>query len=269
MNVQTFAIQKGGVGKTTTLVGLAEALVEKGHRVLVVDLDAQCNASQWLTQSGRKEYRDRVGQTIGHSVSAELEGEEPVPLRETIVETPTGIDLVPANPYMNPALEDAPRDFLRERLWSYQQNAENGLTEPYDFALVDTPPYVGSSVWASLAAADGVVIPVKLEGLSIEGLNSFLEVVQTAASRADTGLSVTGVFVNHVDVRRSTASSGWDLLQEQYGNMVFESRLRQRAQVADAGTAKAPLLGPGVGEHVRSTFMTLADEFTSRTLRHA
>lgn len=258
MNVCSFAIQKGGVGKTTILVGLAEALAAKGRSVLVVDLDAQCNASQWLTQTARQDYQDRIGATIGHSVLADLEGEDRVPLRAVITETPVGVDLVPANPYMNPAIERAPRSFLHDHL--------SGLRETYDVALVDTPPYIGASVWAALWASQGVVIPVKLVGLSIEGLNSFMEVINTAQSE-NGPLSVTGVVANHVDVRRSTAASGWQLLREEYGDLLFEARLRQRAHVADAGTAKTPLL-PDAGEHVRSVFNQLAEEFINRTERH-
>jgi chromosome partitioning protein len=180
-----------------------------------------------------------------------------------IRETPLGADLIPASPYMNPLLADAPKTFLRECLGACRQSAHDGRTSAHDVVLVDTPPYIGPAFWAALFASDGVVIPVQLEGLSIEGLNSFLEALQTAREQGNADLSVTGVFANQVDVRRSTAESGWALLQRQYGDIAFQARLRQRAAIADAGTAKAPLL-ENTGPHVREAFSSLTDEFIDR-----
>jgi chromosome partitioning protein len=262
METHALAIQKGGVGKTTVLVGLAEALREKGLSVLVVDTDAQANASQWLLRMSGSEFKQGLREseipTIGRLIVAEIDGRAP-PIEEVVVETPAGVDLAPANPFMNDRMHElSDPGFLRRSL----KPLKSPHSGSYDVALVDTPPFVGQSVWAALSASDGVVIPVQLEGLSIEGLNSFLEVLEQARSRRSSELQLTGIVANQVDVRRNIAGSGWALLQRDHDAHLFDTRIRDRAAAAEAATAKTSLLG--AGGHVADALRALADEFLKR-----
>lgn len=265
VTVLAIAIQKGGVGKTSTLVGLAEMLVEMGREVLVVDLDAQSNASRWLLQVGSSDFEEEAGTTLRRALRAQIEGEELVPVHELVTSTPVGVDLVPADPYMGKLIKrlDDPR-FLQRIVDEVEEAAERGLVPSYDFILVDTPPHIGFSLWVALAASDGVVIPVQLEGPSIEGLNAFLDAFNQARSDVNPDLDVVGIFANQVDVRRRTAEQGWDFLRETYGEAVFNVRLRQRAAIAEAATAKRSILESG-GDHVNEAFHELAKEVIRRT----
>jgi len=266
MNVTTIAIQKGGVGKTTILVGLAETLARRGAEVLVIDTDAQCNLSQWLVgKSGTGGYEDWVETALGHSFRRDLSEERPIPIREMIVPTDFGIDLVPASPFQNVPIERHRNlSFLRDRIEELKQDAHTGAVSEYDVILVDTPPFIGGSVWNALSASDDLLVPVLLEGLSVEGLDSFLRAKNRAPSGVVDPPSLTGVIINRADVRLRITEEGTDLLQRKYGERVFSTRLRDRVGITEATTAKQSLLEEG-GEHARDRFQSITAEFLERT----
>lgn len=133
----------------------------------------------------------------------------------------------------------------------------------HDVCLIDTPPFIGSSVWAALLASRHIIVPIQLEGMSIEGLQGFSDALEAAHERLDTDAEVLGIFANGVDVRRSSVEEGWSFLQSEYGDLVFESRLRQRASIAHASTTKSSILETG-GDHVVNTFDSLTNEILQR-----
>ncbi|HEY8830740.1 MAG TPA: AAA family ATPase, partial [Candidatus Limnocylindria bacterium] len=148
MNVLAISNQKGGVGKTTTAISLAAALVEKGSRVLLIDLDPQGNATSGLG----------ISKEQPHSVYGVLVRDEPVAqaVQQTAV---SGLDLLPSSPEMAGAeVELVPlmaREFrLREAL-----QREKG----YDTVLIDCPPSLGLLTVNALVAADAVLVPVQCE----------------------------------------------------------------------------------------------------------
>lgn len=266
MNVTTVGIQKGGVGKTTVLVGLAEALTEKGANVLAIDTDAQCNLSQWLTgKSGTGEYQDWVDLTVGGFFYRDLREQDPGRFREAVVETPIGVDLIPANPFQNSPIEKhSSFTFLRERIQELEEDAQSGAVEPYDVVLVDTPPFIGGALWNAVSASDGLIVPVTLEGLPLEGLNSFLGALKQAPSGVDRIPALTGIIVNRVDIRLGTTEDGQRLLDSQFKEALFSRRVRDRVDITRASTAKRSILNHG-GDHAAEVFPALADEFLERT----
>jgi chromosome partitioning protein len=266
MNVTTVAIQKGGVGKTTILMGIAEVLASRGAEVLAIDTDAQCNLSQWLVgKSGTGGYEEWVETALGHSFRRDLSDGTPIPLRQMIVDTEFGIDLVPASPFQNAPIErHRNRSFLRERVGELRQDAERGDVPSYDVILIDTPPFIGGSVWNALSASDDLLVPLSLEGFPIEGLHSFLSAKDRAPSGVVDPPGLTGIIINRVDVRVRLAGQGTSLLREQYGDRVFSTRLRDRIDITEASTAKQPLLREG-GDHARERFQSITSEFLERT----
>jgi chromosome partitioning protein len=254
MHTLAFATQKGGVGKTSTLVGVTETLVEKGKDVLVVDADAQANASRWLMQEGPHEYGPDA--TLLHAADPDA----PVFGAESLEETDLGADLIPAHPRQNSRLQNLHMESYIDKVL---EDLLSSSEKRYDFALIDTPPYIGSPVWAAMSASDHIVVPVQLEGLAIEGLISLRRALSAARERFRTDVDVLGIFANQVDVRRASAQEGWDFLNEEYGDLVFDTRLRQRADVAHASTIKQPLRECG-SDHVTEAFDNLTDEILHR-----
>jgi chromosome partitioning protein len=152
--------QKGGVGKTTTAVNLGAALAEAGHSTLVIDFDPQANATRSLLQSSELE----------HTVYDSLIADPAVPLAEVILPTAIdGLQLAPATQALAGAEVElvgmvSREARLREALASYASDTE--------VVLIDCPPSLGLLSVNALVAADGVIVPVQCEYLSLEGLGA-------------------------------------------------------------------------------------------------
>lgn len=254
MHTLTFATQKGGVGKTTTLVGVAETLLENGKDVLVIDADAQSNSSRWLMQVGPHEYGPET--TLLHGADPQA----PMFTADSLEETEVGADLIPAHPRQNSKLQSLGMESYIDKVLD---DLFSSTERRYDFVLIDTPPYIGSPVWAAMSASDYVLVPIQLEGLAIEGLISFQQALGAARDRFNSDIDILGIFANQVDVRRASAEEGWDFLQDNYPDLIFDTRLRQRAAIAHASTIKQPIR-EAAGEHVTTAFDNLTDEIIQR-----
>ena len=148
---------KGGSGKTTTTVSLAAAFAERGLRVLVVDLDPQGSATQWL--GGRESPNGLVEFSAGA-----------VPLSQMIVKsTSPGIDLIPTSPSLVPSGESGRNETGFAIVRGFVR-----LPEYWDLVLVDTPPTLGYLSLAPLVACDRVIIPVEPHALGLPVVESFI-----------------------------------------------------------------------------------------------
>jgi ATPases involved in chromosome partitioning len=249
------SIQKGGVGKTTCVVGLGEALSHAGQRVLAIDLDAQANATRWM-----------LGGPIATGtadISDVLEGN--AKLEETIFTTGHGPDLVPASQHLSGVgAQMTNYSVLANILSSSGEIAEKDSDRTYDYYLIDTPPYIGTLVFNALTASDSYLVPIQLEGLSISGLKTFAQAVEHIQQSTNPDLDLLGIFANQVDVRRRTTRDGWRQLKDEHGDNLFDCRLRQRTAVSDAATYSEPVLERG-DDHTRETFTDLANEVIRRT----
>ncbi|MCS4116027.1 chromosome partitioning protein [Salinibacter ruber] len=242
MYTLTVAIQKGGTGKSTTLVGLGEAVHQKGRDVLAIDLDPQANLTRWM-----------LGGPIADEepdITTVLDGE--VTIGDVVFPTDHGPDLVPTSQHLSLTAQTIGQmTQLRER-------ALNNSLSGYDLILIDTPPYIGSLVFNALSASDSVLIPIQLEGPAITGLKTFGDAIAHVRSEANPNLGILGIFANQLDVRRRTTKDGWKQLKDEYGEYLLSPRLRQRAAISDAATYREPLLENG-DDHTRDAFNSLAD----------
>jgi chromosome partitioning protein len=216
--VIAFANQKGGVAKTTTTLNLAVAFKESGHRVLACDMDPQGN----LTMSQGVDP-DKVEKSMFDVLVHQM------PLREVIVEREvdvavSSIDLAGAEIAMAAQIG-------RERRL---QKAIEPIRGDYDFICIDTPPSLGLLTVNALTAADKVIVPVQCEYLSMRGLVQLQNTLQMIRENLNPDVEIEGILPTMLDSRTVHAKEAVEILEENFGDLVFESRIRKAVKFAEA-----------------------------------
>jgi chromosome partitioning protein len=216
--VIAFANQKGGVAKTTTTLNLAAAFVEKGHPTLCVDMDPQGN----LTMS-----QGIDPDTLELSMYDVLV--RGVPIREVIRSREVdvacaSIDLAGAEIAMSTQIG-------RERSL---ERALAPVRDDYAFICIDTPPSLGLLTINALTAADKVIVPVQCEYLSMRGLIQLQNTLSMIRDNLNPDVEIEGILPTLVDTRTVHAKEAIELLEENFGDRVFASRIRKTVRFAEA-----------------------------------
>lgn len=257
--------QKGGVGKTTTAVNTAAALDEKGHRSLVVDLDAQMNATSWLFQR-----LDSGDPSIFESLDSVDTPEEADFSFQNLVKE-TAVHLVPSNKKMRPdnfgpaIVDDGPYPFqLSTRIQELEADAEDGRTAAYEFCLLDCPPSLSRSVVVALTASDSVIVPVVADKFSMEGLRGLTELISTVREYYNDGLSIMGLLPNNLDRRSGIVNEVEDRYRETYEERVFETAIPWRSKINEAGIRSQTVFEFAPSSESADFYRQLADEVIER-----
>ncbi len=249
------ANQKGGVGKTTTSVNLAAALAETAQRVLLVDLDAQGNATMG---SGIDKREFEAG-------TCDILLEE-VNVADGIVKSPEGYDLMPANTDLTAAeialMDEAGRE---QRL----KRALDPLRDEYDFIIVDCPPSLSLLTLNALTAADGVLVPMQCEYYALEGITSLVETINALKGKLNPALAIDGILRTMYDVRNNLANSVSAELQSHFGDALLQTVVPRNVRLAEA-----PSHGQSIIKYDRSSrgavaYLGLAGELVRRQRERA
>lgn len=219
--------QKGGVGKTATVLGLASAAIQlPGIRVLIVDLDPQANATAGLGA-------DASGFDTNDVLSADLAGVA----AEAIVDTEwgSGVQCIPAT------LALAERDADSSIGSEFRLRKALAGVEGYDVALIDCPPSVGRLVTNGLVAADYALIVTQAAAPSLMGVANVMRTVEVVAEHYNPGLSVAGIIVNLLPTRQRESDARLEELLEAFETLVWQPYVPSRAVIAEAQGAGAPV----------------------------
>src|SRR4051794_23942949 len=216
--VIAFANQKGGVAKTTTTLNLAVAFAEKGARVLCVDMDPQGN----LTMSQGIDP-DTVEQSMYDVLVHKLSIREVIRKREVDIAC-ASIDLAGAEIAMSTMIG-------RERAL---EKAFVPILDDYDFICIDTPPSLGLLTINALTAADKVIVPVQCEYLSMRGLIQLQNTLSMIRENLNPGVDIEGILPTLMDSRTLHAKEAIEILEENFGDRVFASRIRKTIRFAEA-----------------------------------
>jgi chromosome partitioning protein len=216
--VIAFANQKGGVAKTTTTLNLAAAFSEKGHRVLCVDMDPQGNLT--MSQGIDPDTLDvSMYDVLVHHTSIR----EVIRRREIDVAC-ASIDLAGAEIAMSTQIG-------RERSL---EKALRQIEDDYDFICIDTPPSLGLLTINALTAADKVIVPVQCEYLSMRGLIQLQNTLSMIRENLNPDVEIEGILPTLVDTRTVHAKEAIELLEENFGDRVFASRITKTVRFAEA-----------------------------------
>jgi chromosome partitioning protein len=216
--VIAFANQKGGVAKTTTTLNLAAAFAEEGHRVLCVDMDPQGNLT--MSQGIDPDTLERsMYDVLVHQTSIR----EVVRKREIDVAC-SSIDLAGAEIALAATIG-------RERAL---ERALKQVADDYDFICIDTPPSLGLLTINALTAAHKVIVPVQCEYLSMRGLIQLQNTLSMVRENLNPTVDIQGILPTLVDSRTIHAKEAIEILEENFGDRVFASRIRKTVRFAEA-----------------------------------
>ena len=216
--VIALANQKGGVAKTTTTLNLAAAFAETGHRVLCVDMDPQSN----LTMSQGIDP-DSLAASMYDVLVNRTPLEEVIVSREVDVAC-ASIDLAGAEIAMSTQIG-------RERSL---ERALDPIRKTYDFVLIDTPPSLGLLTINALTASHKVIVPVQCEYLSMRGLIQLQNTLSMVRENLNPNVEIEGILPTLVDTRTVHAKEALEILEENFGDRVFASRIRKTVRFAEA-----------------------------------
>ena len=226
-HVFCIANQKGGVGKTTTSVNLAAALARRGHRVLLVDLDPQGNATMGSGVDKRTLVRSVYQVLVG------LSGLEEATLRSES----GGYDVLPANRELAGAeveLVDLPRREFRLR------DALAAAPSTYDFVLIDCPPSLSLLTLNALTCAHGVIIPMQCEYYALEGLSDLANTIKRVHANLNRDLRIVGLlrvmFAPRVTLQQQVSEE----VQRHFGEKVFATVIPRNVRLAEAPSHGMP-----------------------------
>jgi chromosome partitioning protein len=224
--VIAFANQKGGVAKTTTTLNLAVAFKEQGFSVLGVDLDPQGNLT--MSQGMDPDTVERsMFDVLVHSV----------PIEEVIHRTEidlavSSIDLAGAELALSSMIG-------RERAL---QKALLPVRSRYDYVLIDTPPSLGLLTINALTASDGVIVPVQCEYLSLRGLVQLENTLSMIRENLNPTVEIRGILPTMYDSRTLHGREAVEMLKENFGDLVFDTRIRKTVRYAEAPVQGASVL---------------------------
>ena len=216
--VLAMANQKGGVAKTTSSLSLAAALHEKGQRVLVVDLDPQSN----LSMSQGIDVENLQDGMYDVLVKA-LPISDMIQVREIDV-APAGIELAGAELALSAMIG-------RERAL---QRALEPVRGQYDYIILDTPPSLGLLTINAMVAAQGVIVPVQCEYLSLRGLAQLSQTLEQVREHLNPEVHIFGILPTMYDGRTMHCREAVDVLVDNWGDTVFRTRIGKTVRFAEA-----------------------------------
>ncbi len=253
--VIAFANQKGGVAKTTSTLNLAVAFAEHDLNVLVVDLDPQGNLtmSQGLNP-------DTIERSMFDVLVHRLPITEVIQSREIDLAV-SSIDLAGAELALTSMIG-------RERAL---EKALLPVREQYDYILIDTPPSLGLLTINAFVASDGVIVPVQCEYLSLRGLVQLENTLSMVRENLNPSVEIQGILPTMYDKRTLHSREAIDILQENFGDLVFNTRIRKTIRYAEAPVKGASVLKYDPKGEAAGYYRDLAKEVLNgaKTRKHA
>jgi len=244
------ANQKGGVGKTTTAVNLAASLARKSARVLLIDLDAQGNAT---TGSGidKQGLMASVCNVLLEEVLAE----------DVIMESADGVDLLPANADLTAVEVELMDAQDREQRLA---RALVPLRPRYDLILIDCPPALSLLTLNALTAADAVLVPMQCEYYALEGLTALLETIEALRAALNPGLEIEGILRTMYDGRNNLSVAVSEELARHFGEKLLSTVIPRNVRLAEAPSHGQSIVGYDRTSRGGLAYLELAEELLAR-----
>ncbi len=227
---------KGGVGKTTSCLNIGAGIAKRGHKVLLIDLDAQFN----LTQS--------LGVTEpAHAIDKALTGEEnlqPIQIEENLFLLPSRLEIIKAEIQLYSAFK------REEKLSKLLQSIKN----KYDFIFIDCPPSLGLLTINAFVASDFIYVPIEAEFLALKGYSILSEAL------LEIGLEIDKVFITKYDRRKVLNRNVETSIKKALGNKAFKTVIRENVALAEAPTSHQSIFDYAPNSHGAEDYSNLINE---------
>lgn len=243
--------QKGGCAKTTTAVNLAAGLAEAGRNVLLIDLDPQGNASDWLGVESTNVGSSEIF-TTAQALDALI-----------APSTMKGVSVIAGSGELSTLdrlllRESEPETVLKKRLVTLSE-------KHWDYVILDTPPTLGSLTLNALTAADQLLVPVTTQVLSLSGVAQLMQMVDKVRENLNPQLELLGLLASRVDMRTLHAQDVIGALEESFGEKLLKTRIRENIRLAEAPSFKESIFQYRPKSGAADDYRSLAQEVLSLT----
>ncbi len=247
--------QKGGVGKTTTVINLATALAQKGKKILVVDLDPQGNATTGLGKSNNDEEKNIYNLLIGKMSI------------QDVIQTSNikGLDLIGSNVNLSglevETANDGERAFILKKIL---KNEKDDLLLKYENIFIDCPPSLSLLTIMSLVAADELLVPLQTEFFALEGITQLVKTIERIKINLNTELKIRGILLTMFDKRNKLSSQVDDEARKYFKEKVYRTVIPRNVRLSEAPSHGMPCVIYDKNCLGSKSYFNLADEFLNQ-----
>ena len=257
INTQIISVinQKGGVGKTTTVINLATALAQRGKKILVVDLDPQGNATTGLGKSNNDEEKNIYNLLIGK-----------ISIQDAIQSSNIkGLDLIGSNVNLSglevETANDEKRAFILKEIL---KNEKNNFLSKYENIFIDCPPSLSLLTIMSLVAADELLVPLQTEFFALEGITQLVKTIERVKISLNPELKIRGILLTMFDKRNKLSSQVDDEARKYFKEKVYQTVIPRNVRLSEAPSHGMPCVIYDKNCLGSKSYFNLAEEFLNQ-----